>query len=143
VLGALVAGMNAGLAHNTWPLMDGQFIPDGLIIMEPQWLNAFENAMTVQFNHRMFAYLIALWRLANLYFVWRNVGDAVRVRVASGLLVAGILLQAGLGIWTLLAHVPLWLGLAHQAGAVVVLTGAVWFAHVVFRMPVIRQTARL
>ena len=50
--GALVAGMKAGLAYNTWPLMDGRIIPSGILIMQPAWLNAFENSATVQFDHR-------------------------------------------------------------------------------------------
>src|SRR5690606_37576366 len=58
--GGLVAGLNAGLAHNTWPLMDGAFIPKGLLIMQPAWLNIFENAMTVQFQHRMGAYAVTI-----------------------------------------------------------------------------------
>ena len=58
LLGGLVAGLKAGAGYNTWPLMDGQLVPDGLGVMQPWYLNLFENAMTVQFNHRMVAYVL-------------------------------------------------------------------------------------
>jgi cytochrome c oxidase assembly protein subunit 15 len=58
LLSGLVAGLKAGSGYNAWPLMDGQLIPDGLGIMQPWYLNLFENAMTVQFNHRMVAYVL-------------------------------------------------------------------------------------
>lgn len=114
--GGLVAGLNAGLAHNTWPLMDGAFIPAGLLIMQPAWLNVFENAMTVQFQHRIGAYLVAVLAIA----------AALRLKghVATGLrhaLLAVIGLQVALGIVTLLYQVPVALGTLHQAGAVAVL----------------------
>lgn len=124
VLGALVAGFKAGLTHNTWPLMDGHFIPDGLWVMTPWHLNIFENATTIQFNHRMVAYLIvalALWQAAS---VARS--DDGRLAPSAFALVAGVLVQAALGIWTLLAHVPLGLGLAHQGVAAVVTGIAAW-----------------
>lgn len=114
--GGLVAGMNAGLAHNTWPLMAGAIIPDGLLAMQPAWLNLFENAMTVQFQHRIGAYLVVALAIA----------AAIRLRGQApvGLrhgLISVVLVQAGLGIATLLLHVPIWLGTLHQAGALVVL----------------------
>jgi cytochrome c oxidase assembly protein subunit 15 len=118
--GAFVAGLNAGLAYNTWPLMDGHFIPNGLLIMEPPWRNIFENALTVQFDHRMLAYLIlagALWH------GWRSSS------ASSLILVAAVLAQVGLGITTLLAYVPLDLALTHQFGAMVVLIVALWNLH--------------
>lgn len=118
--GAFVAGLNAGLAYNTWPLMDGHFIPNGLLIMSPPWRNIFENALTVQFDHRLLAYIIlagALWH------GWRS-------NISSPwILVAAVLAQVGLGITTLLAHVPLDLALIHQFGAMVVLIVALWNVH--------------
>jgi heme a synthase len=119
-LGGFVAGLDAGMGYNTWPLMDGQWIPKGLWVMDPAWRNFFENAMTVQFDHRLIAYTVAV--CAALY-AWR-----VRARAAKAMLLA-VLLQIGLGIWTLLAQVPLWLGLAHQAGAMIVFATAVWNLH--------------
>ncbi|MEL7544255.1 MAG: COX15/CtaA family protein [Pseudomonadota bacterium] len=122
ISGAFVAGMRAGLAHNTWPLMDGQFIPDGLFIMAPAWANLFENAMTVQFNHRMLAYVITAWALIHVVQILRQPSLAAR---RSALALAGVTLaQVGLGIATLLAMVPVWMGVMHQGGALVVLTVA-------------------
>ncbi|WP_341703620.1 COX15/CtaA family protein [Ferrovibrio sp.] len=114
--GGLVAGMNAGLAHNTWPLMDGAFIPDGLLIADPWWINFFENAMTVQFQHRMGAYLVAILAVVTVL--------RLKGRAATGLrhgLLTAVALQIVLGIMTLLHHVPVSLGTLHQAGAVLVL----------------------
>src|SRR5690606_23672169 len=132
LLGAFVAGHKAGLTYNTWPLMDGQFIPDGLGTLSPWYINLFENITTIQFNHRMVAYLLAL--VAVLQFLWvaRSVDDGRLVRSAL-FLVIGVFAQAALGIWTLLEVVPLWLGLAHQAGAAIVLMIAVRHQHMMSR----------
>lgn len=119
-LGGFVAGLDAGMGYNTWPLMDDQWIPKGLLVMEPMWRNFFENAMTVQFDHRIVAYAVTIY--AALY-AWR-----VRSRAAKAVLHA-VALQVVLGISTLLMQVPLWLGLAHQAGAMIVLATAVWALH--------------
>jgi cytochrome c oxidase assembly protein subunit 15 len=117
LLGALVAGLKAGSAYNTWPLMDGRLVPGGLGAMQPWYINLAENALTVQFNHRVAAYVLLL---ATIWHAW-----AAPSRAAV-LLAAAVLAQAGLGIWTLLAQVPLALGLAHQAGAAAVFGLAVW-----------------
>ncbi|MCP3465991.1 COX15/CtaA family protein [Bradyrhizobium sp. CCGUVB23] len=121
-LGALVAGLRAGRAYNTWPEIDGAFIPSGarLWFETPWWRNLFDNVLTVQFEHRMTAY--ALFALALLHAI-----DAVRSRAgtaASGAvwLFAAVSLQAALGILTLLNQVPMGLALAHQAVAILVLT---------------------
>lgn len=132
VAGALVAGLKAGLAHNTWPLIDGSIIPSGLLVMQPWWLNPFENALTVQFNHRMLAYVIlalAGWHAVSL----RRAGVQRQVSRSAMVLLAAILSQALLGIWTLLAHVPLSLGLVHQGGAAIVYAVAVWHLFTVTR----------
>jgi cytochrome c oxidase assembly protein subunit 15 len=127
LLGAFVAGLKAGASYNTWPLMDGRLLPDGLGAMEPWYLNLFENALTVQFNHRLVAYALVL---ATLWHVWtlRGTPDS-RVRFTTAALAAAVLAQAVLGIATLLAQVPLALGLAHQAGAAAVFGVAVWHLH--------------
>jgi heme a synthase len=130
LLGALVAGMKAGMGYNTWPLMDGQLIPSGLGIMQPWYLNLFENAMTVQFNHRVVAYLAVLAVAWHTWSVLRVRGDA-RVRGTAVVLAVGTLLQVALGIWTLLAQVPLSLGLAHQAGAAALFAVAIWHLYAV------------
>jgi cytochrome c oxidase assembly protein subunit 15 len=128
LLGALVAGLKAGLAHNTWPLMDGRLIPNGLGVMEPWYLNLFENALTVQFNHRMAAYLLVVIVVLHTIALLRGSDDR-RSRRSGVVLAAAVVAQAALGIWTLLAHVPLALGLAHQAGAAAVFGLAVWHLH--------------
>jgi len=128
VAGAFVAGLKAGNDYNTWPLMDGRFIPQGLGVMSPWWANLFENATTVQFNHRMLAYVLTAVALWHVWSVLSRTDD--RLVRASGLAVGGaVLAQVALGIWTLLAQVPLSLGLAHQAGAVTVFGLALWHLH--------------
>lgn len=122
--GGFVAGIDAGMGYNTWPLMDGALIPKGLGVMQPYWRNHFENALTVQFNHRLLAYFIALV----------TVGYALTVRTPGArLLLAAVLLQIALGIWTLLWAVPLWLGLFHQGGALIVLAAALWNLSAILR----------
>ncbi len=126
VLGAFVAGMKAGFAYNTWPLMDGEFIPDGLMVMQPWHLNLFENALTVQFNHRIGAYLLFAWAIIHALAMVRSHHPS---RLTALVLAGAVTLQAVLGIWTLVAHVPLSLGLVHQAGAFIVLAIAVYHLH--------------
>jgi cytochrome c oxidase assembly protein subunit 15 len=124
--GALVAGLRAGLLYNTWPDIDGAFIPASsrLWFDAPWWRNLFENTLTVQFEHRMTAY--ALLVLAALHAL-----DTIRSRAAAPIaagalwLVAAIALQATLGIFTLLSQVPITLALSHQAVAIAVLMLAV------------------
>ncbi len=123
-LGALVAGLRAGLVYNTWPLIDGAFIPAGarLWFDTPWWRNLFDNTLTVQFEHRMTAY--ALFALAILHALDALRGS--RAAVSGALwLVAAVTLQATLGILTLLYQVPIPLALSHQAVAIAVLTLAV------------------
>jgi cytochrome c oxidase assembly protein subunit 15 len=125
-LGALVAGLRAGRVYNTWPNIDGALIPSAarLWFEAPWWRNLFDNALTVQFEHRMTAY--ALLVLAVLHAL-----DAIRSRAGSAAingavwLAAVVTLQATLGILTLLNQVPTALALAHQAAAIAVLTLAV------------------
>ncbi|MDD7908413.1 COX15/CtaA family protein [Pseudovibrio exalbescens] len=123
-LGGIVAGLNAGLAYNTWPLMDGEFIPDGLLIMSPWYLNFFENVLTVQFQHRMMAYFLTAVIAYQTVLV-------LRASTSSGLkrnavwLVTAIAVQVLLGVLTILSNVELYRALAHQAVAVFVLGFAV------------------
>lgn len=119
-LGALVAGLDAGLAYNTWPLMDGALVPSDLFVQSPAWLNLFENAKTVQFFHRIGAYVLfaaALWHMIQCLRQGPGTTHARR----SVVLFALITLQAALGITTLVMQVPLHAALAHQGGALVVL----------------------
>jgi heme a synthase len=128
VLGALVAGLRAGLAYNTWPLMDGHLVPGGLGVMQPWYLNVFENAATVQFNHRLLGYVLIAAILGHAVATMRRAPGLHAARSAIVLLVA-IVAQAALGIWTLLAHVPTALALAHQTGAAAVFSLAIWHVH--------------
>ena len=132
LLGALVAGLKAGRTFNTWPLMDGALIPSGLVQLSPTYLNFFENAATVQFNHRLAAYLLIAATFVHAFLLMRATTDP-RVRQTASLLAALVLAQTALGIWTLLAWTPLSLGLAHQAGALAVLFAAVAHRHALGR----------
>jgi heme a synthase len=124
-LGALVAGLRAGYVYNTWPLIDGTFVPGAgsLFASAPPWRNLFENPLTVQVDHRMVAY--ALWVFAVLHFL-----DVARSRSGPALigalaLAGAVTIQAALGIVTLIYVAPLALALAHQGMAMAVLTLAV------------------
>jgi heme a synthase len=123
-LGALVSGMHAGFIFNTWPLIDGRLIPEPtrLFFEHPLWRNFFENALTVQFDHRMLAYGILVLALLHAFDVARSGKSAALLGLA---LAAAITLQVALGILTLLLQAPLALALSHQAMAVFVLTLAV------------------
>jgi cytochrome c oxidase assembly protein subunit 15 len=124
VLGAFVAGLKAGMAYNSWPDMNGEMIPSGLFALEPWWRNWFEDITTVQFNHRVAAYLVLAFAVLNLVLLVRA-GAHRRVVASAAVVLAAVVGQAAIGIWTLLAVVPLSLGLAHQGGAAVVFALAV------------------
>ncbi|MEM1306238.1 MAG: COX15/CtaA family protein, partial [Pseudomonadota bacterium] len=143
-LGAFVAGTKAGVNYNTWPLMDGEFVPAGLFDMTPLWINAVENVTMIQFNHRMTAYLLVIAVTVHAAIVWRRTDAHDAANSALALAVA-VWLQAVTGIWTLLAAegaIPIGLGLVHQGGAAIVLTIAVWHWHAVWR-DVVHRPANL
>jgi cytochrome c oxidase assembly protein subunit 15 len=126
--GGFVAGLKAGLAYNTFPLMAGQWIPTGLWQMQPWYRNLFENITTVQFDHRLLATLTFL----SIVLFWLTIRRRELTRSAALgchalLLVA--LLQVILGISTLLLQVPIMLASAHQAGALILFSAAVFVAH--------------
>ena len=122
-LGALVAGTEAGWVYNTWPLIDGSFIPSAaqLFPHTPVWRNFFENALTIQFDHRMVAYAIFLLVFAHAYDAWRTGREARGALVLAG----AVTLQVALGIVTLLNQAPIPLALTHQMVAILVFTVAV------------------
>jgi cytochrome c oxidase assembly protein subunit 15 len=131
--GGLVAGLRAGSAYNTFPLMNGQFVPPEILMLEPWYRNAFYNMATVQFDHRLLG-----WTLAVIvpWFWWRTRGHVALPRAAvSGVhvLLAALVLQVALGISTLLLHVPVVLGVLHQAGAVLLFAAALNVAHALRR----------
>jgi heme a synthase len=124
-LGALVAGLRAGLIFNTWPLIDGSLIPRtaDLFFAHPLWRNFFENTLTVQFDHRMVAY--GLCALALIHAADARVhGRGEPVATGASFVAVAVLAQAGIGIMTLIRGVPIELALLHQAVALVVLTAA-------------------
>jgi cytochrome c oxidase assembly protein subunit 15 len=119
--GGMVAGLRAGYAYNTFPLMNGQFVPPEAMLLEPWWRNFLYNMATVQFVHRAFFWLVLV--LIGIAW-WRS-----RHTLHGRLLLLAFLVQAGLGIATLLAGVPIALGALHQGGAVLLLGAALWHAH--------------
>jgi cytochrome c oxidase assembly protein subunit 15 len=124
-LGALVAGLHAGLIYNTWPLIDGSIVPRSadLFFVAPAWRNFFENTLTVQFDHRVLAYAIVVLTALHFVDVMRT-GRARSLALTAGLLCIAVVVQAAIGIITLLQSAPLDLALAHQAMALLVLTAA-------------------
>ena len=122
--GALVAGLNAGFTYNDWPLMAGEFVPTGIMEQEPWWRNLFENIATVQFQHRMLAYLIAIL-VAIHAIVLARAAPGSRLAFSSYRLVALVALQVVVGIVTLVNVVPIDLALTHQFLAFLLLAGVV------------------
>ncbi len=130
--GGLVAGTNAGFSYNTWPLMGVSFVPEGLYSASPAWVAAFEDVTTIQFNHRMFAYALVVLVSGFAVLLWRNV-DRQPARLCATLLLLALLLQVALGISTLLLHVPVAVAAAHQGGAIVLLSVALYTSHLLVR----------
>jgi cytochrome c oxidase assembly protein subunit 15 len=135
--GGFVAGLKAGFTYNTFPLMNGQWVPDGLLLLEPAWRNLFENITTVQFNHRVLAVGLAVV-LALFWWLSRQRAAAGPLQRALDLMLAAVVLQVALGISTLVLVVPVWLAAAHQGGAVLLLTAVLNLAHRL-RAPVIQS----
>lgn len=119
--GGMVAGLRAGYAYNTFPLMNGHLIPPEVLMLEPWWRNFVYNMATVQLVHRAFFWLLLIL-VPVLWWRWRSFAGA-------NFLLLAFAAQAALGIATLLAGAPLHLAALHQAGAVLVLAAAIWSAH--------------
>jgi cytochrome c oxidase assembly protein subunit 15 len=126
--GGLVAGLRAGFAYNTFPMMNGQWIPDGLGALEPWYRNVTSNLTTVQFDHRVIAALLSVAVTLFCLRAWRR--PEAGVRRAATLVFGLLLVQVGLGIATLVLVVPLPLAAAHQATAVLLFAAALNAAHV-------------
>ncbi len=132
--GALVAGLDAGMGFNTWPLINGALVPTGLGEASPWYLNLSENPLTVQFDHRMLGYAVVLAALGQV--AWLAVKAAPQMLIGSALVLALFaVLQVTLGVWTLLLAVPITLGLAHQAGAIALFAAALYHVWVARREP--------
>ena len=125
--GGFVAGLDAGFAYNTFPLMDGELIPGDLFDSDPAYLSFFEDITTVQFNHRVLA-LAVFGVVAVFWLKARDLALEPRRRLAVHALAAAVAMQVVLGISTLLLFIPVPLAVAHQAGALVVFTAALWTA---------------
>lgn len=123
--GGFVAGTKAGFIMNTFPLMGGQWIPQGWLAMDPLWRNFFENVITIQFIHRVIAVLVFV---AVLWGFWRALQQTFNTRFSWVFVI--MLGQVTLGISALVLHVPVALGAAHQAGAVALFSAALYCAHV-------------
>ena len=119
--GSFVAGNDAGLAYNSFPLMADAIVPPDIFLIEPVWKNFFENVPLVQLDHRLLAMLTALVVILIWAAALRWLGP-MPARVALHAAAAAVLVQFALGIATLLTFVPVPLGAAHQAGAMVVFT---------------------
>ncbi len=123
--GGFVAGTKAGLAFNTFPLMDGKMIPDGLNQLQPFWLNWLENTVSIQFNHRMLAYLLII--LIPLFsLAVKKYGQTKNSQKASLAFIVMLVIQVTLGITTLLYFVPVTIAASHQAGAIILLTISIY-----------------
>lgn len=119
--GGMVAGLRAGYAYNTFPLMNGHLVPPEILMLEPWWQNFLFNMATVQVVHRAFFWVL----LVLIPIAWWRTRDTP----AGTALLAAFVLQAALGVSTLLLGVPTALGAAHQGGAVLLLAAALWNAH--------------
>ncbi|HUN67716.1 MAG TPA: COX15/CtaA family protein [Burkholderiales bacterium] len=128
--GGFVAGLRAGHAYNSFPLMNGHFVPPEAFMLEPWWRNFLWNVATVQLAHRAFFWLLAIL----IPLVWIQMRNT-SAKVAAHHLLAMFALQATLGISTLLLAVPVPLAAAHQAGAVLLLACALWTAHAARQAP--------
>jgi len=126
--GGFVAGIRAGLAYNTWPLMGNSFIPPDIFILTPGWRNFFENMATVQFDHRIIAYVLALL-VPIFWFKVRRRDVSPRTVIATNTLLVLVFTQIVVGITTLLHHVPVTLGVAHQGIGSLVFVTSLWVTH--------------
>ena len=124
IYGGFVAGLNAGLISDTWPLMMGQIIPDGLFYYDPWYMNLFNNPLTLHFQHRTFAYAVGIIGIA-LWWNYRSDRDK-KIVIAVNMVLVTIFLQIILGVLTIINMVPIPLAAAHQAGAVVTLSAGLY-----------------
>jgi len=126
--GGFVAGLKAGLAYNTFPKMNGQWIPDAAYHLDPLWRNFFEDVTTVQFHHRMLAYSL-FFIIPMLWLFARQKEYLPRTRASLHVLFLMLGLQVVLGGLTLVFHVAIPLAAAHQAGALILLTTILFINH--------------
>ncbi len=116
VLGALVAGIDAGRSYTDWPLMGGQVFPDAALTLEPAWTNFLENPALVQFNHRLVGYL--LFVLGAVAWLRSRRSALGHVRGAFAAMMLMLAVQVALGVTTVLHGSPWSIAIVHQLGAV-------------------------
>jgi cytochrome c oxidase assembly protein subunit 15 len=144
--GAFVAGIDAGMAYNTFPKMDDQWIPDDLLALEPTYRNFFENVALVQLDHRLLALATvtgigASYAMARRAPLWSQLPQQAKTALHLNLAAVGG--QAALGITTLLTYVPIPLAVTHQCGAMVLMGSTLWTMHTLnFAKPSIARAAR-
>ncbi|MGL9758480.1 MAG: COX15/CtaA family protein [Wolbachia sp.] len=119
IFGAFVAGLNAGLIYNTFPLMDGQIVPEDLFFLHPMWLNIFENRATVQFIHRALALLILV--LTAILTIKNASVKPVYIMLFS------VIIQIILGVVTLLLRIPIAIAIAHQVFSFILFGSGLYF----------------
>ncbi len=129
LLGALMSGLHAGLAFDTWPTYAGRWVPPGLYSLSPWWLNHFENPALVHFQHRTVAYAVAVLAIG-LYAALRRLHVDKPARLAAAHVVAFTLVQIGLGVLAVVSRVWLPLAALHQLGALAVLGATLWLLYV-------------
>jgi cytochrome c oxidase assembly protein subunit 15 len=134
VAGAFVAGLDAGLVYPTFPKMGEYWIPPEYSALSPWYRNFFENPVAVQFNHRVLGLTTTASILA-FSFASLSVKLGQRASMARNLLAAMVIVQASLGIGTLLYHVPVTMAAAHQSGSLALLSFALWLAFNLKRVP--------
>ncbi|KAJ3333442.1 Cytochrome c oxidase assembly protein cox15 [Blyttiomyces sp. JEL0837] len=142
--GAFVAGLDAGLIYNEFPFMGEGIIPSDMWALseksasitetKPLWRNFFENAATVQFNHRVLAMTTATAIVA-LWVSSRRLTLPPRARLAVNSILGVMMLQVSLGITTLIYFVPVPLAAAHQSGSLLLLSNAIWLMQTLRRIP--------
>ncbi len=133
--GAFVAGMDAGLVYNEFPKMGGRWIPSDMFALSPTLVNFFENATTVQFDHRVLATITSVL-IFGLFFYGRRIPHVPQVtKSALHAAVAVVTIQYLLGLTTLLTYVPVSVASAHQIGSLTLFTTMLWLLHVCKRLP--------
>ena len=130
LLGAFMAGLNAGRAFDTWPTYGGTWIPPGLYDLSPWWINHFENPALVHFQHRMVGYDIAIF-VVWLFVVLHRAGADKPVRMAAVHVLALTALQIALGVLTVIGGVPLALAAVHQIAALALFGSVVWLTYAI------------
>lgn len=128
ISGGFVAGLDAGLTYNTFPLMDGHLVPEGLWRMSPWYLNLFENITTVQFDHRVLAKITLIF-ITGIWWVAVKSDLPVGTLKIFNILFSLVFVQFALGVATLLLAMPISIASLHQAGSILLFTFALWALH--------------